>query len=122
MPINKFRMYRVLSGEKQYLTVSVVDDRVFFIVVYQTVFYAKQEGFIMTIRKISGLLTIAALSAGMLMSGCAKKVSQEDTSRLDEARSAAESAEKKLDGLRQERQDLEQQLSAKQDSLKNAGK
>ena len=46
--------------------------------------------------------------------GCTKKPSQEELTKLEEARSAAESAERKLAELRQERMNLENQLKTYQ--------
>ncbi len=43
-------------------------------------------------------------------SGCTPKPSTEENSKLDEARAAAESAERKLSELRMERINLEKQL------------
>jgi flagellar biosynthesis chaperone FliJ len=51
------------------------------------------------------------------LSGCTKKPTTEETGKLEEARSAAESAERKLSELRQERIALEQQLQGKQKEL-----
>lgn len=52
-------------------------------------------------------------------SGCTKKPSQEEVTKLEQARVAAESAEKKLSELRQERMQLEQDLQSKQSVLKD---
>ena len=52
------------------------------------------------------------------LSGCTKKPNQEELTKLKEARNAAESAEKKLTELRQERMELETQLSQKEAELK----
>lgn len=52
------------------------------------------------------------------MVGCTPKPSQEELQRLEEARSAAESAERKLAELRQERMNLESQLSQKEAELR----
>ncbi len=52
-------------------------------------------------------------------SGCTKKPSQEEVTKLEQARVAAESAEKKLSELRQERMQLEQDLQSKQSNLKD---
>lgn len=49
--------------------------------------------------------------------GCTKKPSQEEMSRLDESKAAAESAEKKLSELRQERIRLEAELDGKKKEL-----
>jgi chromosome segregation ATPase len=54
---------------------------------------------------------------GFIMAGCTKKPSTEDVSKLEDARSAAEGAEKKLAELKQERLKLEQDLQSKQSDL-----
>ena len=51
------------------------------------------------------------------MAGCTQKPSQQELSKLEEARTAAESAERKLAELRQERMKLESDLSSKQTEL-----
>jgi septal ring factor EnvC (AmiA/AmiB activator) len=51
------------------------------------------------------------------LGGCTKKPSQEELTKLEEARAAAESAEKKLAELRAERSSLEDQLRAKEGEL-----
>ncbi|NLG19009.1 MAG: hypothetical protein GX556_16915 [Fibrobacter sp.] len=66
------------------------------------------------------IVTRVLLIGSMLLwglTGCTKKPSTEETGKLDEARVAAESAEKKLSELRQERMQLEQQLQSKQQEL-----
>ncbi len=69
--------------------------------------------------KIRKLTSIVLISGAMLISGgiagCAtqKKLSSEDSGKLEEARAAAESAERKLSELRQERIMLEQELENK---------
>ena len=60
---------------------------------------------------------ILVFGAGTMV-GCTKKPSNEEISKLEEARSAAESAERKLAELKQERIRLEQELQAKQGELK----
>jgi outer membrane murein-binding lipoprotein Lpp len=65
------------------------------------------------------LVVIAALIAcGGMGAGCTKKPGQDELSKLDESRSAAESAEKKLNELKQERTRLESDLQQKQNELK----
>lgn len=66
-------------------------------------------------------LSLSVLGAFFVVnfSGCTKKPSQEEVSKLEEARVAAESAEKKLSELRQERMQLEQELQSKQSDLSN---
>lgn len=64
-------------------------------------------------------MLIASMVAVGSFSGCTKKPSQDELTKLEDARSAAESAEKKLSDLRQERQQLEGTLSQKQEKLKS---
>ncbi len=56
------------------------------------------------------------------MSGCTKKPGNQDISKLEDARGAAESAERKLGELRQERIKLEKELKDKQDELQKKEK
>jgi septal ring factor EnvC (AmiA/AmiB activator) len=60
-------------------------------------------------------IAVAGMSAG-----CVKKPNKDELSKLDEAKSAAESAEKKLTELKQERTRLESDLQEKQAELKKA--
>ncbi len=71
--------------------------------------------------KLSKVIYIGAFSALVAIggAGCTKKPSQEEVSKLEQARVAAESAEKKLSELRQERMQLEQELQSKQSELSN---
>jgi len=69
--------------------------------------------------RVSKVVSIGVFSALIAFGGvgCTKKPSQEEVSKLEEARVAAESAEKKLSELRQERMQLEQELQGKQADL-----
>jgi hypothetical protein len=69
--------------------------------------------------KVSKVISISVISALIAFgwAGCTKKPSTEEVSKLEEARVAAESAEKKLSELRQERMLLEQDLQGKQADL-----
>jgi len=62
--------------------------------------------------------TFIAVISTLLMSGsfigCTKKPSNEDVGKLQEAKTAAESAERKLSDLRTERMQLEKQLEGTQ--------
>lgn len=71
--------------------------------------------------KVSKVISISVISALFAFgwAGCTKKPSTEEVSKLEEARVAAESAEKKLSELRQERMQLEQDLQGKQSDLSN---
>jgi outer membrane murein-binding lipoprotein Lpp len=60
---------------------------------------------------------LAAVVAAIGLGGCTKKPNQEELTKLEEARSAAESAEKKLAQLREERIALESQLQGKEGEL-----
>jgi hypothetical protein len=63
--------------------------------------------------KFLKLCGVALLSGLLLTSGfigCTPKPSNEEVGKLDEARAAAESAERKLSDLRMERMKLEQEL------------
>jgi hypothetical protein len=64
--------------------------------------------------KISGIALISTLLLTGGVVGCTKKPSTEESSKLDEARAAAESAERKLSDLRMERIKLEQELGGTQ--------
>lgn len=69
-------------------------------------------------RYIARFFCVGMLVFGMgFTAGCTKKPSTEDVSKLEDARTAAESAEKKLAELRQERKKLEQELQNKQGEL-----
>jgi hypothetical protein len=54
------------------------------------------------------IISSLMISSGML--GCTKKPNTEDVSKLEEAKAAAESAERKLSELRVERMQLEKEL------------
>lgn len=73
-----------------------------------------------TFTKITRYLLIGSFitMVGVGMTGCTKKPNEEELTKLEEARSAAESAERKLAELRQERMSLEAQLSQKESELK----
>jgi Skp family chaperone for outer membrane proteins len=63
------------------------------------------------------LLALGAMMGLLILGGCTKRPSQEELGKLDEARMAAESAEKKLAELKSERAQLEQALQEKQAEL-----
>jgi outer membrane murein-binding lipoprotein Lpp len=74
-----------------------------------------------TFSRAARLLVTATCIAAMTMTtGCAKRPGKDELSKLDEAKSAAESAEKKLAELKQERIRLDADLQQKQDELKKA--
>jgi chromosome segregation ATPase len=64
------------------------------------------------------LIGLVIFGSGTMM-GCTKKPNNNDISKLEESRSAAEGAERKLADLRQERMKLEQELQAKQGELQS---
>ena len=70
-------------------------------------------------RIFRGVLAASLIALTVMPAGCTKKPSQDELTRLEEAKAAAESAEKKLSDLRRERQQLEQTLSQKQGDLKS---
>lgn len=65
---------------------------------------------------IAGAFLIVALSIG----GCTKYASPDDLQRLEEARQAAMSAERELEGVRAERSKTESELAAKKAELETA--
>jgi hypothetical protein len=70
--------------------------------------------------KIVYIIAAASILAAGTMSGCTKKPSQDELSKLDEAKAAAENAEKKLYELKQERMRLESDLQQKQGDLRKS--
>lgn len=64
-------------------------------------------------------IAVLLLGVGCLLAigSCAKKPSQEELTRLEESKSAAEAAERKLSELRGERQSLESTLDGKKQEL-----
>ena len=58
------------------------------------------------LKLISFVAVAASLTLGTV-AGCTKKPNQNDVAKLEEAKTAAESAEKKLYDLKQERMKLE---------------
>ena len=60
---------------------------------------------------------VAALGLSLFLGQCSKKPSQEELTRLEESRAAAEAAEKKLSDLRKERMELEASLEGKKGEL-----
>ncbi len=75
----------------------------------------------MKVPRTARLAACAACIAVIgLSAGCARHPSKDELSKLDEAKSAAETAEKRLAELKQERVRLEADLQQKQDELKKA--
>jgi chromosome segregation ATPase len=54
------------------------------------------------------------------LTGCTKKPSQQELGKLEEAKNAAEAAEKKLGELKAQRMALEQELEKKKEELRKA--
>jgi len=74
-------------------------------------------------NKLVKWVLIGLGSAVLLLSlptACTKKPSSDELSKLEEARQAAESAEKKLAELKTERMALEQELEKKKEELRQA--
>lgn len=70
-------------------------------------------------RKLASIMVISGammISGGIAGCSTTQKPSSEETGKLEEARAAAESAERKLSDLRQERMRLEQELQSKSSS------
>ena len=72
-----------------------------------------------SMKKVSRFAVIASVLLLAGLTGCTKKPSEEELTKLEEARSAAESAERKLAELRSERMALEAQLTEKKSELSN---
>jgi len=72
----------------------------------------------MSFNRIARYVLIGSFVVMCGMTGCTKKPNDEELAKLEEARSAAESAERKLAELRQERMNLESQLSAKEAEMR----
>ena len=68
-------------------------------------------------KKISRYMLLGSFVVLVGMTGCTKKPTQEELTKLEEAREAAESAEKKLAELRSERMALEETLGQKESEL-----
>jgi septal ring factor EnvC (AmiA/AmiB activator) len=67
---------------------------------------------------VAKFVAVAFLVAACgLSSGCTKRPNEDELAKLEQARSAAESAERKLADLRSERMQLEQTLEQKQQEL-----
>jgi hypothetical protein len=69
------------------------------------------------IRRFGSFLVGGSFLAMVALNGCTKTMNKEDLTKVDEAKTAAESAEKKLTELRQERMQLETTLQQKQSDL-----
>jgi hypothetical protein len=69
------------------------------------------------IRMLTRFLFIGTFFAMAAVTGCTKKPSQDELTKVEEAKTAAESAEKKLSELRTERVQLETSLQQKQTDL-----
>ncbi len=67
-------------------------------------------------KNLLRLIFVAAIGAVLGIGGCSKAPSKDDQSKLEESRSAAESAEKKLFETKQERMRLEAEKGKKEDN------
>ena len=68
-------------------------------------------------RRLGSFLLIGSFLAMASLTGCTKKPNKDELTKVDEAKTAAENAEKKLSELRQERVQLETSLQQKQSDL-----
>lgn len=69
-------------------------------------------------KKVMRYLMVGAFVAACTLPGCTKRPTEDELTKLQEARAAAESAEQKLADLRRERMALEEQLSQKESELR----
>lgn len=69
------------------------------------------------VLKLTGVVLVSSLFFVGSFTGCTQKPNQDELTKLDEAKSAAESAEKKLSDLRQERIKLENELQGTQSEV-----
>jgi len=69
-------------------------------------------------KKMVSVLALAAFAATVSLSGCTKRPSEDELAKLEQAKQAAESAERKLAELRAERMQLEETLAQKQGELR----
>jgi septal ring factor EnvC (AmiA/AmiB activator) len=72
------------------------------------------------VRRFGLFFVIGSFLAMASLTGCTKKPNKEELTKVDEAKTAAESAEKKLSELRQERAQLETTLQQKQTDLRQS--
>jgi len=70
-----------------------------------------------TVRLITLIFVSFSLLLLPLITGCSKKPSPDELSKLEEAKMAAMAAEKELEAKKAERADLEQELEKKQKEL-----
>jgi cell division protein FtsB len=77
----------------------------------------RQEGEMSAMNRTPLLkaVLVAAIGAACCIGGCTKAPSKDDQSKLEEAKTAAESAEKKLYETKQERMRLETEKGKKED-------
>ena len=66
---------------------------------------------------IAKLILVAFAATTLVMTGCTKHPDEDQLTKLEDARGAAESAEKALSAKKRERMELEQQVSAKEGEL-----
>lgn len=70
------------------------------------------------VKSTAVILSIALLSMVLVFGGCTKYASQDDLDALDLQRQAALSAEERVQELEREKADLEEQISQKQQELR----
>ena len=70
-----------------------------------------------TVRLLTLIFVSFSLLLLPLLTGCAKKPSKDELSKLEEAKMAAMAAEKELEAKKSERVDLEKELEKKQKEL-----
>lgn len=79
-----------------------------------------RKGFSMKMKSSFAKFLLAAIAMSTLvMTGCTKKPNEDELTKLEEARGAAESAEKSLAEKKRERMALEEQVAAKEGELAN---
>jgi hypothetical protein len=83
--------------------------------------YNKREVSMVKFLRVTGLTLISSFFMATVFMGCGgpPKPNAEDSAKLNEAKAAAESAERKLSALRMERMQLEQQLEGSQSEEQN---
>jgi hypothetical protein len=78
----------------------------------------KEDMQAMRTYKVIRCVVFAAFIAALGSTGCSKPPNKENQSKLEEAKAAAESAEKKLSEVKQERMRLETERGQKKDEEK----
>jgi hypothetical protein len=84
----------------------------------QAILFLRRVFIMKGMKRLGSFLLIGSFLAMASLTGCTQKPNKDELSKAEEAKAAAESAEKKLAELRQERTQLEIQLQQKQSDLK----